>query len=248
MAAEKEHFLSKLEKRRQTKSEMAKMKLGRQRRQDEETKREHAEAKKRETQLAQISYITKARADLEKKHAKERQQRKEMLSNGSAAELERRSARELELFIKDKRIQDQKEQLKSDRELRKKQELEKVVHESRQVQIQLKLRNIENEKRHGILLAEEFKRVNIEEQEKERVEKIAQRQKSLELQRLQREQIEEERKEKIKRKEDELKREQQVTSLMTKENDFFKEFAMKEIELFKAQGKKTSIIESALKA
>lgn len=247
MAAEQKVFLEKLENRKRAKVEMEKVQNELIASRDEAHQREKQEVKKREDALLQMNNFAKARAALEKKQFDRRQETRKLLSDRASKELELRSIRELELFAKEQRQQDERAKARNELEIRSKKELDELVDQSRREQIRLKQEQAEADKRQSMLLSEQFRRMTVEQQKQELEEEQLKRRRNLEIRRFQEQQCEEKRRKREKEKQDELLREQEVSEFLVKEDNKFTDFALREIERFAAQGKRTSLLERAMR-
>lgn len=171
---------------------------------------------------------------------------KKMLSDKAAEDLKQRAQRECELFDRDVRLRNQRAQEKAEA-TRIKREQEKVaIHESRQQQLQCKLRREEAERKLGDLYAKELARVTSQQKDLERDKELARRKKNIELRKMQQKQVCEVQQRRSKEKAEELKEERGVFQKLKKEDDIFQDFVAKEIEKFKAQGKRTALLEKSL--
>ena len=211
LAAEQDAFMEKLEIKKKAKIEMEKMQLCLKTSQKEKVTEEEEEAKKRNEQLVQLGNIANARASLEKRHFGQRQAARKLLSDRAATELNQRSVKELELFVKHQKAQDKRERTKNEAESRARKELEGLIYHSRQDQIKHRQEEKEAEAKQSAALALCLKKMTTEQQEQEQREKEEGRQRNMEIRMIQEEQCAENRKQRKKEREDENLREHKVS-------------------------------------
>lgn len=196
----------------------------------EETKKAAEEAEKQ-------SRINAARAGLEKHHFEEVNATRKMLSDKASAVVKSLQQRECELFDRDVAAKEEKEHQRKVAETMK-LELDKIaVEESRKSQLLKKLQDQEVNKRLDDHYAQELLMKSMAQRELDQQKQLERRKQNIELLKLQQDQVRENEIRLAKEKEDALKEEQKVAKELSKEDDSFKEFVTKEIEMFKLQGK-----------
>ena len=126
----------KRETRLKSKEGMKKLVIDQQIKEEARQRSELEDLKKREADIARMEFVAKSRLQLEKKHFNERQNMRKILSDTASKALEARAAREVEIFIRDQKAQEAKEEARKEEEERLKKERKLVVHESRQKQIE----------------------------------------------------------------------------------------------------------------
>lgn len=222
---------------RSTQEAMAKNALLMKQRQECIQRQESDETKKAAEEAEKQSRINTARADLEKHRFEEFNATRKMLSNEASAVVKSLQQRECELFDRDVAAKEEKEQQRKIAETMK-LELDKVaVDESRQRQLQKKLQDQEVSKRLDDHYAKELLTKGMAQRELDQQKQQEKRKQNIELRKLQQDQVRENEVRLAKEKADALKEEQRIAKKLSKEDDVFKEFATKEIEMFKLQGK-----------
>jgi hypothetical protein len=116
--------------------ELEQIDIDHQQKEEARQRSELKDLKKREADIARMEFVANARLELEKKHFNERQNMRKILSDTASKALEARAAREVEIFIRDQKAQEAKEEARKEEEVRLKKERELIVHESRQKQIE----------------------------------------------------------------------------------------------------------------
>jgi len=217
--------------------------------QQEESRRKELElTRKCEEEVAQRNRTNAARAELEIKHFEENQSRRKMLSDGAADELKRRIMRECEIFERDVRLRNQQAREKTSAAQRKLEQERAAIDASRERQLASQRRQKEAERQLGELYAQELSRASAQEREAEQEKELARRRRNVELHQMQQRQARENEKRRAKEKAEALKEEQQVFHKLQKKDDVFMDFVKKEIENFKARGKKTALLEKTLES
>ena len=210
---------------------------------------ESDETKKAAEEAEKQSRINTARAGLEKHHFDEVNATRKMLSDKASAVVKSLQQRECELFDRDVAAKEEKEQQRKMAETMK-LELDKLaVDESRQRQLQKKLQDQEVSKRLDDHYAEELLTKAMAQRELDQQKQQEKRKQNIELRKLQQDQVRENEVRAAKEKADTLKEEQRIATEISNEDDVFKEFVTKEIEMFKLQGKvkRTHLLEKTLK-
>jgi hypothetical protein len=227
----------RLERMRSTQEAMAKNALLMKQRQDSIQRQELEETKKAAEEAEKQSRINAARVGLEKHHFEEVNATRKMLSDKASAVVKSLQQRECELFDRDVAAKEEKEQQRKVAETMK-LELDKIaVDESRKRQLLKKLQDQEVNKRLDDHYAEELLMKSMAQRELDQQKKLEKRKQNIELLKLQQDQVRENEIRLAKEKSDALKEEQKVAKELTTEDDKFKEFVTKEIEMFKLQGK-----------
>ena len=227
----------RLERMRSTQEAMAKNALLMKQRQDSIQRQELEETKKAAEEAEKQSRINAARAGLEKHHFEEVNATRKMLSDKASAVVKSLQQRECELFDRDVAAKEEKEHQRKVAETMK-LELDKIaVEESRKKQLLKKLQDQEVNKRLDDHYAQELLMKSMAQRELDQQKQLEKRKQNIELLKLQQDQVHENEIRLAKEKEDALKEEQKVAKELSKEDDNFKEFVTKEIEMFKLQGK-----------
>jgi hypothetical protein len=227
----------RLERMRSTQEAMAKNALLMKQRQDSIQRQELEETKKAAEEAEKQSRINAARAGLEKHHFEEVNATRKMLSDKASAVVKSLQQRECELFDRDVAAKEEKEHQRKVAETMK-LELDKIaVEESRKSQLLKKLQDQEVNKRLDDHYAQELLMKSMAQRELDQQKQLERRKQNIELLKLQQDQVRENEIRLAKEKEDALKEEQKVAKELSKEDDNFKEFVTKEIEMFKLQGK-----------
>lgn len=218
---------------RSTQEAMAKNALLMKQRQECIQRQEFDEMKKAAEEAEKQSRINTARADLEKHHFEEVNATRKMLSDKASAVVKSLQQRECEFFDRDVA----KEQQRTIEETMK-LELDKfAVDESRQRQLHKKLQDQEVSKRLDDHYAEELLTKAMAQRELDQQKQQEKRKQNIELRKLQQDQVCENEVSLAKEKAGALKEEQRIANKFSKEDDDFKEFVTKEMEMFKLQGK-----------
>lgn len=157
-------------------------------------RKEMEDEKKRQDDIARMSFIASARAQLELKHFEERQTIRKLLSDRAAEELKLRSNREVEIFIKEQRAQESKERAKKEEETRLRQQREKEIHESRQEQIRLRQQRKKIEADNEKLVLQQFESMTLNEIAREKRKENDMRNRHIQMRQFQLGQIEEKQK------------------------------------------------------
>ena len=186
---EKEQMIRKVENRRKGKAEMEKIALDIKTKQETCRVAELADEQKRQKDIDRTTFIALARADLEVKHFEERQAARKLLSDKASKELESRAAREVELFIRDQKAQEQKAIRRQEEETRTALARKTAVHESRKQQIILKQEQSRKEKEADAILAAQCTKQCLKELAHEKKKEAERRKKNLMYRKLQEEQI-----------------------------------------------------------
>ena len=227
----------RLERMRSTQEAMAKNALLMKQRQDSIQRQELEETKKAAEEAEKQSRINAARAGLEKHHFEEVNATRKMLSDKASAVVKSLQQRECELFDRDVAAKEEKEHQRKVAETMK-LELDKIaVEESRKKQLLKKLQDQEVNKRLDDHYAQELLMKSMAQRELDQQKQLEKRKQNIELLKLQQDQVRENEIRLAKVKVDALKEEQKVAKELSKEDDNFKEFVTKEIEMFKLQGK-----------
>ena len=227
----------RLERMRSTQEAMAKNALLMKQRQDSIQRQELEETKKAAEEAEKQSRINAARAGLEKHHFEEVNATRKMLSDKASAVVKSLQQRECELFDRDVAAKEEKEHQRKVAETMK-LELDKIaVEESRKSQLLKKLQDQEVNKRLDDHYAQELLMKSMAQRELDQQKQLEKRKQNIELLKLQQDQVHENEIRLAKEKSDALKEEQKVAKELSKEDDNFKEFVTKEIEMFKLQGK-----------
>ena len=227
----------RLERMRSTQEAMAKNALLMKQRQDSIQRQELEETKKAAEEAEKQSRINAARAGLEKHHFEEVNATRKMLSDKASAVVKSLQQRECELFDRDVAAKEEKEHQRKVAETMK-LELDKIaVEESRKKQLLKKLQDQEVNKRLDDHYAQELLMKSMAQRELDQQKQLEKRKQNIELLKLQQDQVHENEIRLAKEKSDALKEEQKVAKELSKEDDNFKEFVTKEIEMFKLQGK-----------
>ena len=90
-------------------------------------KKEMEDEKRRQDDIARMSFLAIARAKLEIKHFEERQAMRKVLSDRATKELKLRSSREVEIFIKEQKAQESKENARKEMKARLREEREEAI-------------------------------------------------------------------------------------------------------------------------
>ena len=227
----------RLERMRSTQEAMAKNALLMKQRQDSIQRQELEETKKAAEEAEKQSRINAARAGLEKHHFEEVNATRKMLSDKASAVVKSLQQRECELFDRDVAAKEEKEHQRKVAETMK-LELDKIaLEESRKKQLLKKLQDQEVNKRLDDHYAQELLMKSMAQRELDQQKQLEKRKQNIELLKLQQDQVRENEIRLAKVKVDALKEEQKVAKELSKEDDNFKEFVTKEIEMFKLQGK-----------
>lgn len=234
---------------RSTQEAMAKNALLMKQRQECIQRQEFEETKKAAEEAEKQSRINAARARLEKHHFEEVNATRKMLSDKASAVVKSLQQRECELFDRDVAAKEEKEQQRKVAETMK-LELDKIaVDESRQRQLQKNLQDQEGNKRLDDHYAEELLMKSMAQRELDQQKQLEKRKQNIELLKLQQDQVRENEIRLAKEKAEALKEVQKLAKELSAEDDIFKEFVTKEIEMFKLQGKvkRTHLLEKTLK-
>ncbi len=197
---------------------------------------------KRDAEVARITYIARTRADLELKHFEERQAARKLLADRASVDLQQRAAREVELFIRDQKAIDAKDRARKVEEARKAKEREEVVLETRREQLAYKQKQKIKEREQDAIFARKCRQQCAREKERERERDMKRQQRNQELRKFQEEQIKSTQQKRILEKENALRQAREVQENLAKEDDIFRDFAMKEMARFQAEGKKTDLL------
>lgn len=234
------------EARKKARDDKAKLTLDLKHKRELERRAEEEEEKKRQREIERSAFIAKARADLELKHFKQKQEARKLLSDRASEELKIREKREVEIFIRDQKALQDKDREKREREEQQRMQLEKDIHDSRQKQIVNKLEQKRKEWETEMLMANEFEERCIAENAREKMKVAERRQRDIAYKRMQKEQIRISIENKELEKKEEIEQASQITKSLEKEDDLFREFALKEMERFQLQGKKTELLKKVL--
>lgn len=156
--------------------------------------------------------------------------------------------KECEMFDRDVKLRNEKEKEKIETTKNKLEQERIHVDESRQQQLHRKVQDAEAEKNLADLYAKELSRKATTERELEHQKELERRKQNIELRKMQQDQSLENERRVAMEKADALKGEQHVFHELKKEEDIFKDFVTKEIENFKVQGKRTILLEKALRS
>ena len=171
---------------------------------------------------------------------------RKLLSDRACEELKNRAMRECEIFERDVRMRKQKEDEKAEAARRKLEQDRIAIDESRRQQLQCKRQDSEAEKKLGELYVKELARITTHQQDLERQKELAKRKQNIELRQMQQQQIRDNEQRRAREKAETLQEEQQVFHQLKKEDDVFQAFVAKEIEHFRAKGKRTALLEKTL--
>lgn len=272
----------KTEAREKAKSNMKRLALDANKKEEERIKLELAEEEKRIKDISRSSFVAKARADLEVKHFEQRQAARKLLSDKASKELQSRSAKEVEIFIRDQKAIENKGRARKEEEARKALLLETVVDESRKQQIELKEQNRVKQLGEDAAFIQQSTKQCLQELACEKKKEAERRNRNLMYKKLQEEQILERKQRESTSVQAKLEEERkvgyhflrfmlqsflfvsgtftsqrhvithtsffnmQVAEKFAKEDDLFQEFAMKEMERFRSEGKSTNLIRKVL--
>ncbi len=145
-------------------------------------------------------------------------------------------------------MHNEKEKARTEATKKKHEEEMADVDRSRQKQLQRKVQDAEFEKKLGDLYVEELTRNATAEQELEHQKQLERRRQNFELRRIHQDQIRENDRKVAKNTADALMEEHHKYNALKKEKDIFKDFATKEIECLKSQGRKTILLEKTLQS
>ena len=236
MKAAQKAFLDKLERKKKTKEFIKKMHQDTKKKNDDMIYKEKLEAEEREHIIIQRDKLMQARTELEKKNYTIKKETQTMVE--ACHELEKRSAREIELFLRDQKRANENIKIAQQKKLKEKELQMKSIQESRKEQIKLKAKKEAATKEEELLsalqLVEETKRQN--EDEKRKIDE--QKRKNITVRKFLDEQIAEKERKKAQERADELSQAKNMKVAFTLEDDKFKELALREIESFRSQGKK----------
>ena len=189
--------------------------------------------------------VVKARAALEKKHFEDRQRVRMKLIEDATRNLNAIKQQEDRVLEKHKEETEAKyikdQAYRKDRARRQYEAIDK----SRQLQIQLRNSRAASEKQSATLLAEHWKHRNSEIEAEEAKEAKDRWDKNWEIRRSQESQVNSNRRRKAEERAGELLRDEQTKAVMAEDDERFRDFAQREIEHFKARGKKTFLLERA---
>jgi len=173
---------------------------------------------------------------------------RKMLSDKASEALKMMEMKECEMFDRDVKLRNEKEKEKIETTKNKLEQERIHVDESRQQQLHRKVQDAEAEKNLADLYAKELSRKATTERELEHQKELERRKQNIELRKMQQDQSLENERRVAMEKADALKGEQHVFHELKKEEDIFKDFVTKEIENFKVQGKRTILLEKALRS
>lgn len=156
--------------------------------------------------------------------------------------------KECEIFDRGVKLHNEKEKERTEATKKKLEQEMADVDRSRQKQLQRKVQDAEFEKKLGDLYVEELARNATAQQELEHQKQLERRRQNIELRKIHRDQIRENERKVAKNKADALMEEHHIYNELKKEEDIFKDFATKEIECLKSQGKKTILLEKTLQS
>lgn len=238
MKAEQKSFLDKLERKKKNKEHMAKMKEDAKRDEKVMTLKEEKERAERLHVIAEKERITQARAELEKSHFERKIENNGIIEKRAYEDLENRSKKELELFLRDQKRANNNVEEAQKRKAQEKEMQQQLIHESRQNQIKLKERQRLAQKEEALQIAIKMQEMNIVQQQQEMKKSRKQRQKNLEVRLFLEKQRAEIEKKKDQERKEQLAQAQRMKKSADLEDDQFKELALREIEIFRSQGKK----------
>jgi len=245
---EERQFLDKLTAKRKTKEEMDRLSDDIKKASEARLQKEMEEAMKREEIIAEKTLLVNERAQLERHHFELRQAARKIESGQVAKELSARVAKSAELFIKEKKKQEAKAMERQEREVRERKHMEARIHQSRQEQIQLKEARKVEETKESIMHTELCKAMNLKEQRKEREEEHVRRQKDIDIRKFQEKQICKRHEQRTMERAMKLEGEKEVAKELKREDDVFREFAFREMEQFRVQGKQTNLLQKSMEA
>lgn len=242
MKTEQNAFLEKLERKKRNKEHMNKMKEDAKTDYEEKIRLEKLDAAQRDEIIFQKERTSHARAMLEKKHIKARQADTQGKIAEAYKELEKRSKKEIEIFLRDQKRADDNLKAALEKKIRERERQQLIIHESRQMQIKMRQDEKLFLKEEAELMAKQLKKQNIEEQEREALKQNNKQEKNYEVRNfLEKQCAENAEKKQIERRE-ELSHSQKIKETLTLEDDQFKKLALREIESFRIHGKKSKNI------
>lgn len=237
---------NKLETRNKLMKDMEKLAMDVKIKKNQERMNEMDDEERRQRDIERSSFVAKARSDLEVKHFQERQADRKLLSHRASKELEMRASREVEIFIRDQKAIEDKEYARKEEETRRQLELEKAVHESRKKQISLKQEQKKKEKELDSTYVIKANNQCLADLAREKGKKAERRKTNLEYKRLQEEQTTIFVQKQAKHRQAEMEGAMNVKRALDTEDDIFRDFAVKEVERFRSQGKKTDLLKKVL--
>ncbi|KAL7440238.1 hypothetical protein ACHAXH_008137 [Discostella pseudostelligera] len=246
LTADKAELEQKSERILKAKDAMEKNRMLLEKHQEDARRKEEEETRKCEEEVARQNRINVARANLEMKLAEKANSVRKLLSDRVSEQFKQRILKECEMLERDVRLRHEKED-KKDESTRKQIERERIaIDESRQNQLRWKLQEQQAEKKIAELRANDWARITREQQELECQKQIAKRMQNVELRNIQQQQIRENEERRAKDKAYAFEEEQQAIHKLQREDDVFKDFVTREINYFKAQGKRTDLLEKTL--
>mmetsp|Transcript_23188 Transcript_23188/g.36262 ORF Transcript_23188/g.36262 Transcript_23188/m.36262 type:complete len:455 (+) Transcript_23188:98-1462(+) len=248
-AAEQAEIQLKLRRMEKAKSEMLQNEIILRQRRDDQIKEDQEETKRCEGELTRRIKMSVARAQLEEEHFQQKQAMRKVLSDRASHDLKQRAEREFEIFERDQQLKYQRD-MKRAEEARKKQELARIeIDKSRKQQLQLKKQQLEADRQLNKLYMDERERITRQELVAEQQKEFAKRKENIECRKIQEQQAEENAKRRKEEEAERLRQEQEVLQKVEQEDDIFTQFALKEIERFKAKGKGgTNLLSKAINA
>lgn len=238
---------SKLEARIKLKCDMEKLTMDVKIKKDQERANEMEDVERRKRDIERSSFIAKTRSELEMKHFQEKQAVRKLLTERASKELEIRASREVEIFIRDQKVIEDRECARKEEETRQQLELEKAVHKSREEQITLKQEQKKKAKELDYALAKQCHTQSIADLARENNNETERRKQNMEYKRLQKEQTLVSIQNRAKCRQIELEEATAVKRTLDAEDNLFREFAMKEMDRFQLQGKQTDLLKKVLK-
>lgn len=138
-AARDRDIQQKIHSKEKAKQEMEQIAIDTEIKKNLDLEREANEQRKRDKDTARMKLIAKTRVDLERQHFEEKQAARKILSDKASQDLQLRAEKEIEIFIRDQKAQESKEQaILIDKEMKKKK-MEEEIRISRQSQIEKRL-------------------------------------------------------------------------------------------------------------
>ncbi|KAL7491588.1 hypothetical protein ACHAWT_000895 [Skeletonema menzelii] len=236
-ASEHAEIQQKLQRKEKAKAEMLHNEMILRQRKEDRIKQEQEDTKRCERELERRIKMSVARARLEEEHFQEKQAMRKVLSDRASHDLKQRAEREFEIFERDQQLKHQKD-MKRAEEARKKEELARIeIDKSRKEQLQLKKQQHEADRQLSKLYMDERERITRQELVEEQQKELTKRLQSIECRKIQEQQAQENAQRRAQNEAERLRQEQQVLQKVKEEDDIFAQFALQEIERFKAKGK-----------
>lgn len=214
---------------------------------DKETllRKEAADAESRKMESERVERVSVARAALSKKHILEKQMSRQNLET-AGARLRARCEMEEELLTKHLKISAERRKKKSEDDREKRERSETAIRRSRSEQMMRKEERLRREKEEERLHCDFSESKRRDEEEREKKKEKEKKELLLRIRKEQEVQIEENRKARERERLDELEEEKKVNDGLKNEDSQFRDFCKKEIERFRAMGKKTHMLEQVM--